>query len=135
MDIRDYDSRWVPSNPNLQQRATFFVKVYMEGIPIGRKLDLFAQRGYEDLVKTLRGLFTTIIKCEKIFLSLGLSVCIAIFIWYGRIHASTNFSVRLHCLVIHKGLDPDQLSVKKTHVLAYEDKEGDWMLVGDVPWE
>lgn len=21
------------------------------------------------------------------------------------------------------------------HVLTYEDKEGDWMMVGDVPWE
>lgn len=21
------------------------------------------------------------------------------------------------------------------HILTYEDKEGDWMMVGDVPWE
>lgn len=21
------------------------------------------------------------------------------------------------------------------HVLTYEDKEGDWLMVGDVPWE
>lgn len=24
---------------------------------------------------------------------------------------------------------------EKYHVLTYEDQEGDWMLVGDVPWE
>lgn len=23
----------------------------------------------------------------------------------------------------------------KDYVLTYEDKDGDWMLVGDVPWE
>ncbi|KAK2970207.1 hypothetical protein RJ640_021643 [Escallonia rubra] len=24
---------------------------------------------------------------------------------------------------------------RRRHVLTYQDKEGDWMLVGDVPWE
>lgn len=24
---------------------------------------------------------------------------------------------------------------KSFHVLTYEDREGDWMMVGDVPWE
>ncbi|CAA7405776.1 unnamed protein product [Spirodela intermedia] len=90
---QDYDSRWVPSNPNLQQRATFFVKVYMEGSLIGRKLDLFAQNGYKDLIITVKGLFATTIKY------------------------------------------PDQVSTKKTLVLTYQDKEGDWMLVGDAPWD
>lgn len=30
---------------------------------------------------------------------------------------------------------PRLLSGSSEFVLTYEDKEGDWMLVGDVPWE
>ncbi|KAG1328313.1 auxin-responsive protein IAA4 [Cocos nucifera] len=78
-----------------RQSATFFVKVYMEGIPIGRKLDLFALDGYDGLIKTLRRMFRASI------------------------------------------MRPDiaQMPTNKDHVLTYEDKEGDWMMVGDVPWE
>ncbi|XP_010240807.1 PREDICTED: auxin-responsive protein IAA4-like isoform X2 [Nelumbo nucifera] len=71
---------------NNRQHPTLFVKVYMEGIPIGRKLDLFAHNNYDSLVRTLSQMFRTTILCND-------------------------------------------------HVLTYEDKEGDWMMVGDVPWE
>ncbi|MED6144510.1 Iaa20p [Stylosanthes scabra] len=40
---------------------TFFVKVYMEGIPIGRKLNLLAHDGYHQLVKALEQMFDTTI--------------------------------------------------------------------------
>ncbi|XP_021897255.1 auxin-responsive protein IAA20 [Carica papaya] len=76
--------------------ATFFVKVYMEGIPIGRKLDLLAHDGYRDLIRSLDHMFNA-----------------AIF-WAEE-------EELMHC--------------EKSHVLTYEDKEGDWMMVGDVPWE
>ncbi|KAL5981711.1 hypothetical protein ACLOJK_015774 [Asimina triloba] len=97
-------SDWLPIKPflrttlaesgNHRQQETFFVKVYMEGIAIGRKLDLLAHDSYESLVKTLRLMFGTDI------------------------------------------LIPDlaDMSPKSSHVLTYEDKEGDWMMVGDVPW-
>ncbi|GMI98937.1 indole-3-acetic acid inducible 20 [Hibiscus trionum] len=77
--------------------ATFFVKVYMEGIPIGRKLDLLAHHNYCDLIRTLQLMFNTNI------------------IW------------------AEAEVDGDEY--EKYHVLTYEDKEGDWMMVGDVPWE
>ncbi|XP_039001144.1 auxin-responsive protein IAA20-like isoform X2 [Hibiscus syriacus] len=77
--------------------ATFFVKVYMEGIPIGRKLDLLAHDSYYDLIRTLQHMFNTNI------------------IW------------------AEAEVDGDHY--EKYHVLTYEDKEGDWMMVGDVPWE
>ncbi|KAK8654432.1 hypothetical protein V6N13_128400 [Hibiscus sabdariffa] len=77
--------------------ATFFVKVYMEGIPIGRKLDLLAHDNYCGLIRTLQHMFNTNI------------------IW------------------AEAEVDGDQY--EKYHVLTYEDKEGDWMMVGDVPWE
>ncbi|KAB1999092.1 hypothetical protein ERO13_D12G123033v2 [Gossypium hirsutum] len=77
--------------------ATFFVKVYMEGIPIGRKLDLLAHDNYYELIRTLQHMFNTNI------------------IW------------------AEAEVDGDHY--EKYHVLTYEDKEGDWMMVGDVPWE
>ncbi|XP_073002642.1 auxin-responsive protein IAA4-like isoform X2 [Typha latifolia] len=80
---------------NQDQPPTFFVKVYMEGIPIGRKLDLFSHDGYNSLIRTLCRMFRTDISYP----------------------------------------DMDHMPSNKTHVLTYEDKEGDWMMVGDVPWE
>ncbi|CAN1353375.1 Auxin-responsive protein IAA30 [Linum perenne] len=79
-----------------RSNATFFVKVYMEGIPIGRKLDLLAYASYEDMITTLDDMFGTHILCDQI----------------------NNYSQQV-----------------QYHVLTYEDKEGDWLIVGDVPWE
>ncbi|CAI0470102.1 unnamed protein product [Linum tenue] len=84
--------------------ATFFVKVYMEGIPIGRKLDLWAYGCYEDMITTLDDMFGTNI----LYLGIG-----------GRAGNENNYN--------------DQQV--QYHVLTYEDKEGDWLIVGDVPWE
>ncbi|CAL5208777.1 unnamed protein product [Lathyrus oleraceus] len=41
--------------------GSFFVKVYMEGIPIGRKLNLLAHNCYQELVNTLEHMFDTTI--------------------------------------------------------------------------
>ncbi|XP_015945275.1 auxin-responsive protein IAA31 isoform X2 [Arachis duranensis] len=75
-----------------------FVKVYMEGIPIGRKLNLLAHHNYHALVKALANMFRTTILCPD-----------------------------SHQLPLISG--------NNVHVLTYEDQEGDWMMVGDVPWE
>lgn len=68
--IREQPSEWpVPIKPALEEdenecnSATFFVKVYMEGIPIGRKLDLLAHESYNDLIRTLEHMFNTNIIC------------------------------------------------------------------------
>ncbi|XP_022759637.1 auxin-responsive protein IAA20-like [Durio zibethinus] len=105
---REQPSDWPPIKPQLSQAlaaeeenecnsATFFVKVYMDGIPIGRKLDLLAHESYYELIRTLEYMFNTNI------------------IW------------------AEAEVDGDHY--EKYHVLTYEDKEGDWMMVGDVPWE
>ena len=69
MFIREEPSDWPPIKPLLRDAlveeenecnsATFFVKVYMEGIPIGRKLDLLAHESYYDLIRTLEHMFNT----------------------------------------------------------------------------
>lgn len=68
-------SNWPPIKPllrntlagsrNEQNAATFFVKVYKEGVPIGRKLDLYALKDYDGLIRTLCLMFRTSIVMSK----------------------------------------------------------------------
>ncbi|PKU71609.1 Auxin-responsive protein IAA31 [Dendrobium catenatum] len=108
LEIREHLPDWPPIKPllrsalaereayrNHHKTGKFFVKVYMEGIPIGRKLDLLAHDSYQSLIKTLRRMFRTKIICPELA----------------------------------------QVPSSKAHVLTYEDKDGDWMMVGDVPWK
>ena len=46
------------------KQASLFIKIYMEGIPIGRKLNLFAQDGYDSLITTVARMFPTTILCK-----------------------------------------------------------------------
>nr|GME20427.1 auxin-responsive protein IAA13-like [Ipomoea batatas] len=78
-----------------------FVKVNMDGVPIGRKVDLNAHTSYETLAKTLEDMF----------------------------FMSTTKTEKQQEMAAFKLLDGSS-----EFVLTYEDKEGDWMLVGDVPW-
>jgi auxin-responsive protein IAA len=51
-------------------RNSPFVKVKMDGIPIGRKIDLSAHSSYETLAQTLEDMFdesTTNVTCKGIF--------------------------------------------------------------------
>uniref|UniRef100_A0A5B7AWQ0 Auxin-responsive protein n=1 Tax=Davidia involucrata TaxID=16924 RepID=A0A5B7AWQ0_DAVIN len=65
---------------------SMYVKVKMEGVAIGRKIDLSQHRSYQTLTDALIGMFW---KCQE------------------------NV---------------------KAYKLAYQDKEGDWLLAGDLPW-
>ncbi|KAH9313827.1 hypothetical protein KI387_022454, partial [Taxus chinensis] len=79
-----------------------FVKVNMDGVAIGRKVDLTAHESYEALVKDLENMFQTSTE--------------------NQTTSSGSMPLRL--------LDPTS-----DMVLTYEDKEGDCMLVGDIPWK
>ncbi|CAO2173953.1 unnamed protein product [Urochloa humidicola] len=101
---------WPPIKPFLRsaltaaasarRRRTLFVKVYMEGVPIGRKLDLLLLDGYDSLLAKLRHKFKTSITYADV-------------------------------MEYHQRIPRE----KAEHVLTYEDQDGDWMMVGDVPWE
>ncbi|KAL0287219.1 UNVERIFIED_CONTAM: Auxin-responsive protein IAA13 [Sesamum angustifolium] len=80
-----------------------FVKVNMDGLPIGRKVDLNAHKSYETLAKTL----------EEMFFKPSLTT-----------RGGKEQPIQ----------PPKLLDGSSEFVLTYEDKEGDWMLVGDVPW-
>ncbi|XP_068665800.1 auxin-responsive protein IAA12-like [Aristolochia californica] len=88
---------------------SLFVKVNMDGIPIGRKVDLSAHASYQSLAQTLENMFykpTT--KSQS---------------------RASDHEVKAETPKISKLLDESS-----EFVLTYEDREGDWMLVGDVPW-
>ncbi|XP_038699815.1 auxin-responsive protein IAA13-like isoform X2 [Tripterygium wilfordii] len=85
-----------------------FVKVNMDGVPIGRKVDLNAHAGYETLARTLEDMF---LRSNSTLNSIG----------SGGENEQVKKSSKL-------------LDGSRGFVLTYEDKDGDWMLVGDVPW-
>nr|AXS76510.1 IAA15 [Betula platyphylla] len=85
-----------------------FVKVNMDGVPIGRKVDLNAHSCYETLAQMLEDMF---FRSTTTVSSIG-----------GEKEQSTKAS------------GSKLLDGSSEFVLTYEDKEGDWMLVGDVPW-
>ncbi|KAL2516189.1 Auxin-responsive protein IAA27 [Forsythia ovata] len=87
-----------------------YVKVSMDGAPYLRKVDLKTYCSYADLSSALEKMFS----CFTIgqYASHGLR---------GKEELSECHLMDL--------LD------RSEYVLTYEDKDGDWMLVGDVPWE
>ncbi|KAK1439058.1 hypothetical protein QVD17_04873 [Tagetes erecta] len=90
--------------------GALFVKVSMDGAPYLRKVDLRGYSTYQQLSSALEKMFTcfTIGPCG----SQGGT---------GRENLSES---KLRDLLHGSG-----------YVLTYEDKDGDWMLVGDVPWD
>ncbi|GER29660.1 auxin-responsive protein [Striga asiatica] len=97
---------------NGPRKTSLFVKVNMDGIAIGRKLDLSAHSCYETLARALDDMF----RPRATVVAKGSNVVEQVVV------SGTRQPFRL-------------LDSSSDFVLTYEDKEGDWMLVGDVPWE
>lgn len=87
-----------------------YVKVSLEGAPYLRKVDLKSYANYSELSSALQKMFScfTVGQCS----SDG---------YPGQKKLDESNSI--------------DLSKGSEYVLTYEDKDGDWMLVGDVPWE
>lgn len=90
--------------------GALFVKVSMDGAPYLRKVDLRTYSTYQELSSAL----------EKMFSCFTLGQCGP----QGAQNQEMLSESKLRDL-----LDGSE------YVLTYEDKDGDWMLVGDVPWE
>ncbi|KAG8640260.1 hypothetical protein MANES_13G039800v8 [Manihot esculenta] len=97
---------------NAKVRNSLYVKVNMDGIAIGRKVDLNAHGCYETLAQTL----------EDMFLRPNPTI------------NALRSNVPEHNLMVKATRCPKLLDGSSEFVLTYEDKDGDWMLVGDVPW-
>lgn len=84
----------------------FFVKINMNGVPIGRKVDLNAYDSYEKLSTAVDELFRGLLAAQK------------------DISDNQEQEKAITGLLDGSG----------EYTLVYEDNEGDRMLVGDVPW-
>ncbi|CAB4291418.1 unnamed protein product [Prunus armeniaca] len=94
-------------------RGSLFVKVNMDGTPIGRKVNLSAQSCYEALAQTLEDMFD------------GPSM---------HLNSIRSGGQEEHGIMAGATRPSKLLDGSFEFVLTYEDKDGDWMLVGDVPW-
>ncbi|KAL4312773.1 hypothetical protein GQ457_01G027250 [Hibiscus cannabinus] len=90
--------------------GALFVKVSMDGAPYLRKVDLRNYSIYQELSSAL----------EKMFRCFTLGPCGSRGTPGRELMSESKLEDLLH---------------GSEFVLTYEDKDGDWMLVGDVPWE
>ncbi|KAI3917758.1 hypothetical protein MKW98_021520 [Papaver atlanticum] len=98
--------------PENCRRKGLFVKINMDGVPIGRKVDIKAYDSYEKLSYAVDELFRSLLAAQRDASSCG-------------IH---NKKAEVKAIT---GL----LDGGGEYTLVYEDNEGDRMLVGDVPWD
>ncbi|GMH03718.1 hypothetical protein Nepgr_005557 [Nepenthes gracilis] len=94
--------------PVESSRKSLFVKINMDGVPIGRKVDLNAYDSYENLSSAVDELFRGLLAAQRDF------------------SASGNIEEEKAITGLMDG--------SGEYTLVYEDREGDRMLVGDIPW-
>ncbi|CAN1288667.1 Auxin-induced protein AUX28 [Linum perenne] len=97
-----------PSDNQKSATAAAFVKVSMDGAPYLRKVDLRLYNSYAELSAALGKMFSS-------FTGGG-----------GGDGVAKDFTSESKLVDLLNGAD---------YVPTYEDKDGDWMLVGDVPWK
>lgn len=90
--------------------APHYVKVSMDGAPYLRKVDLKTYSSYEDLSMALQKMFSCFITGQSALRKPSTK---------DRLTSRSN---------------ADSLQDQE-YVLTYEDKDADWMLVGDLPWD
>nr|CAB3475928.1 unnamed protein product [Digitaria exilis] len=93
----------------LHKGPGLFVKINMDGVPIGRKVDLRAYGGYVELSAAVGKLFRGLLAAQ-------------------RDPGAAAVSRR-------GGEEAEEPVIGGEYTLVYEDEEGDRVLVGDVPWE
>ncbi|CAD6251345.1 unnamed protein product [Miscanthus lutarioriparius] len=97
--------------PEQTTKRAPFVKINMDGIPIGRKIDLNALGSYDELSLSVDKLFRGLLAAQQDPLDAGTK-------------ERSQEEVAISGLLDGTG----------EYTLVYEDYEGDRVLVGDVPW-
>ncbi|XP_056167953.1 auxin-responsive protein IAA26-like [Syzygium oleosum] len=104
-------SKIVSEKPAERSGKGLFVKIYMDGVPIGRKVDLNAYDSYLKLSAAVDELFRGLLAAQRDSSGCG-------------IKNTQEEEKPITGLLDGRG----------EYTLVYEDYEGDRMLVGDVPW-
>ncbi|KAI3938499.1 hypothetical protein MKW92_028076 [Papaver armeniacum] len=116
--IRSFRKNTMATNPGKDSdearsdsdSGCLYVKVSMDGAPYLRKVDLKTYCNYVELFSGL----------EKMFSCFTIGQCGSDGVPGKDVLSGSKLMDLLH---------------GSQHVLAYEDRDDDWMLVGDVPWE
>ncbi|CAL5195549.1 unnamed protein product [Lathyrus oleraceus] len=117
------------NKPIRNSRKGLFVKINMDGVPIGRKVDINAYDSYEKLSSAVDDLFKSLI--EEINLShIVFSHCCS-----AQRDSSCDDGINKKQEEENKDMMKGSLIGSGEYSLVYEDNEGDKMLVGDVPWD
>ncbi|KAK8507283.1 hypothetical protein V6N13_070070 [Hibiscus sabdariffa] len=111
--VRSYRRNVMANSKNAgeeSEKATgaAFVKVSMDGAPYLRKVDLKMYKSYQELADALAKMFSSFTMGN-----------------YGS-QGMIDFMNESKLMDLLNSSD---------YVPSYEDKDGDWMLVGDVPWQ
>ncbi|XP_039071189.1 auxin-responsive protein IAA14-like [Hibiscus syriacus] len=108
--VRSYRKNIMDNQKNSSEECekAAFVKVSMDGAPYLRKVDLKMYNSYQKLSHALAKMFSSF--------TMG---------YYGS-QGMIDFMNESKLMDLLNSSD---------YVPTYEDKDGDWMLVGDVPWE
>jgi len=121
------------------KQAAKFVKVAVDGAPYLRKVDLEAYAGYDQLLRALQDKFFshfTIREYHPPLPRLLLLTAAALRSVWLSVPADEG---ALPGRRAGKFADDERKLVDAVngteYVPTYEDKDGDWMLVGDVPWK
>ncbi|AQK40543.1 Auxin-responsive protein IAA27 [Zea mays] len=99
-----------PTEEAASGAGPMYVKVSMDGAPYLRKVDIKMYSSYEDLSLALEKMFSCFIAGQS------------------GLHKSSSKDR------LTNGSKVDALKDQE-YVLTYEDKDADWMLVGDLPWD
>ncbi|XP_065863177.1 auxin-responsive protein IAA14-like [Euphorbia lathyris] len=106
--VRSYRKNIMAQKSSSEEGSAAFVKVCMDGAPYLRKVDLKMYQSYQQLSDALAKMFSSF--------TMG------------------NYGTQGMIDFMNEGKLMDLLN-SSDYVPTYEDKDGDWMLVGDVPWE
>ncbi|KAK9018155.1 hypothetical protein V6N11_001136 [Hibiscus sabdariffa] len=123
--IRSYRKNYILENTKKDgvEGTGMYVKVSMDGAPYLRKIDLKVYNSYPQLLKALETMFKLTIGNQ-----------FSVFPWKKKKSNSPHVSE------LRKNIPTGEYSEMdgyngSDYAPTYEDKDGDWMLVGDVPWE
>ena len=128
---------------NIVRKSSKYVKVGVDGTPYLRKVDLQMYNTYQHLLTALGDMFTCFTIREYIYIYIVNLILInfqynyIIFMYVLSFLNIVKFDLicdRCSGEVLNERKLIDPLSGTE-YVPTYEDKDGDWMLVGDVPWE
>lgn len=117
-------------NNSAARRPEKYVKVAVDGAALLRKVDLEAYKSYEEVVAGLGSMLCINIR-TNFDLVLSLEFCDFVL----------QLKLKRYMLIILIIESEDcEGEVKNLvngteYVLTYEDKDGDWMMAGDVPWK